>query len=220
LGIKKVDGIIAQTKAQKKAFELLTGKNVCHLPSIFSPTFGDSPRGNTPISGDDFILWVGSNTDRKRPLIFFDLAQQFPDLSFVMVFSPGDGTGGIEVNAGPQNLKFVASCPRDRLKYYYMQSMMLVSTSKLEGFPNVFLETWWHKKPVLSLDVDPDGIIEKLKLGKVVSDMAALCRELKQLSANKKLRISMGENAHRYVRETHASEKIIGRFHNYLTTNL
>jgi glycosyltransferase involved in cell wall biosynthesis len=44
-------------------------------------------------------------------------------------------------------------------------SRALVSTSPMEGFPNVFIEAWACGLPVLSLHVDPGNTIAKEGLG-------------------------------------------------------
>jgi glycosyltransferase involved in cell wall biosynthesis len=198
----------------------LVKKAVYYLPSIFSYVASENSNHNLEPAKEGIILWVGSNTARKRPNIFVEMAHRFPKMNFIMIFSPGDGTGGIDVESRPENLEFVASCPREKLRYYYKKSLLLLSTSKLEGFPNVFLESWWFKRPVLSLDVDPDGVIAKHQLGKVVFDIESLAKELENLCANKKLRETFGENGYRYVKENHSSEKVANQFLQYVTAQM
>jgi glycosyltransferase involved in cell wall biosynthesis len=41
----------------------------------------------------------------------------------------------------------------------------LLNTSKMEGFPNAFIEAWALRTPVISLSVDPGGVIRKNNLG-------------------------------------------------------
>jgi glycosyltransferase involved in cell wall biosynthesis len=46
-------------------------------------------------------------------------------------------------------------------------SKALVSTSPMEGFPNIFIEAWACGIPVLSLYFDPGGVIKREQLGEV-----------------------------------------------------
>ncbi len=209
IGLKLVSGVFAQTIHQQEAFKSLTNVNVYHLPSVYSELPLDDDKN---LIKKPFILWVGSNSSRKRPHIFKDIANQYPHLLFVMIYSIGDGTGGIDENLGPSNLIYIPSCPREKIGSYYNKSDFLVSTSALEGFPNIFLESWYFRKPVLSLEVDPDGIITNYQLGIVANDLSSLYREFQTLINNKSLRNKLGENGRNYINSVHNPEKIISKF--------
>ena len=43
----------------------------------------------------------------------------------------------------------------------------MISTSPMEGFPNIFVEAWACGIPVFSLSFDPGGVIRKERLGEV-----------------------------------------------------
>lgn len=45
------------------------------------------------------------------------------------------------------------------------RSKALISTSPMEGFPNIFIEAWGCGVPVLSLHVDPGEVIKNEGLG-------------------------------------------------------
>ena len=58
----------------------------------------------------------------------------------------------------------------------------LISTSPMEGFPNIYIEAWTYGIPVLSLNFDPGGVIERENLGtmahgnleKIINAMASV----------------------------------------------
>jgi glycosyltransferase involved in cell wall biosynthesis len=208
-GLKFVTGIFAQTIYQANAFQRLTDVNVHYLPSVYC---------KIPVNGkinsikQPYILWVGSNSSRKRPYIFKSIADKFPDISFVMIYSMGDGTGGIDENSGPSNLIYLFSCPREKIGSYYYESEFLVSTSALEGFPNTFLESWYFRKPVLSLEIDPDDIIKKYHLGMVAKDLNALYHNFEILINDEKLRNKLGQNGRNYINSIHSPENVIPKF--------
>ena len=212
-GLKLVTGIFAQTIHQVNAFKRLTNVDVHYLPSVYSKLI---VADNINSIKRPFILWVGSNSFRKRPHIFKDIAFQYPHLSFVMIYSIGDGTGGIDENHGPPNLIYIASCPREKIGSYYCKAEFLISTSALEGFPNTFLESWYFKKPVLSLEVDPDGIIKKYKLGIVAKDLNSFYRKFEILINDKKLRNKLGQNGRKYIDSVHNPENVIPKFLNII----
>ncbi len=206
LGLRFVTGILAQTQTQKRLMSKLTHRPVHHLPSIFR----EIPMGIAlPRSNDPIILWVGSNSARKRPQIFIEAAEKLPTLKFVMIISPGDGTGALGNISFPENLTIIESCPRQEMGMHYRRSVFVVSTSFLEGFPNIFLESWGFGKPVVSLEVDPDSVIRRYRLGLVADTKETLFDCIQQMSTEKRLRDRLGKNGRRYIEKWHRPETVL-----------
>jgi glycosyltransferase involved in cell wall biosynthesis len=63
------------------------------------------------------------------------------------------------------NVKLLGELNHSRTLNEISDSKALISTSPMEGFPNVFIEAWACGIPVYSLNVDPGCVIEKEGLG-------------------------------------------------------
>lgn len=208
IGLGMVAGVIAQTERQEAQIREVASVQVHRVANIFLAQ--DDP--STEIVPErDVFLWVGSNSARKRPEVFAALARELPELEFVMVYGAGDGTGAIDTMAVPNNLRLVGQLPRDELNSYYRRATALISTSELEGFPNVFLESWSCETPVFSLDVDPDGVITEHELGRVVSSAQGLIELCRNAQKNEPSIRTMGKNGARYIQQCHGVSRVVGQ---------
>ena len=82
-------------------------------------------------------------------------------------------------------------------------SKALISTSPMEGFPNIFIEAWACGKPVLSLYCDPGNIIEKEKLGEIGhGNMDKIIQAMKVLKNS----TEFARKAKAYVEKNHANK--------------
>jgi hypothetical protein len=84
-------------------------------------------------------------------------------------------------------------------------AVAIVSTSRSEGLPNVFMEGWNQGVPALALDHDPNGVIERERLGCFAHGspdrLAASARELWEQRHD---RAEFGDRCRRYMRREHA----------------
>ena len=77
-------------------------------------------------------------------------------------------------------------------------------TSDREGFPNVFLQAWQAKCAVVTLKIDPDGVIEKYDLGRVSDDLTTMSEDIDLLMTKDTLRDRIVSNGLEYINENHA----------------
>ncbi|MFM7374801.1 MAG: hypothetical protein ACKO39_06590, partial [Chthoniobacterales bacterium] len=108
------------------------------------------------------FLWVARCQRIKRPHLFLDLAERFPEAKCEMICPREDLELWQEVSdraKGLANLTFRESVPYTEIQDRYDAAKFLVSTSEAEGFPNNMIQAAQGSAGVLSLEVDPDGFI-------------------------------------------------------------
>ena len=72
------------------------------------------------------------------------------------------------------------------------------------------LEAWSVGTPVVSLSVDPGGVILREQLGLVSGSDARLVRDVVTLSCTEPLNVRLGENALAYVTSRHCVDAVYG----------
>jgi glycosyltransferase involved in cell wall biosynthesis len=202
LETKTADVVIAQTLFQKRLLkerfkvESSVIKNGFSIPKLIDK------KSQPPI-----VLWVGSISSVKRPHLFLELAKSIPSAHFEMIGGKGEPTQlyqEIEMVARKlSNLRFYGFVPYDKINNFFRRASIFVNTSILEGFPNTFIQAWANYNPVVSLNVDPDDIIQKQKLGFHSNTFKQLISDVISLLNNRELAETMGKNGREYVEKEH-----------------
>jgi glycosyltransferase involved in cell wall biosynthesis len=175
---EQADHVIVQSETQLRRFRqkydtpATLVRNM--LPDMVPPS-REPPRNR--------VLWVGSIKEVKRPELFVELARvsRGSALEFTMVGEIQDRRAGAAVLAADKALAgftYVPSLPLLDAWQRIATSRMLVNTSRIEGFPNTFIQAWLSGIPVATLGVDPDGVIRRRRIGIVCSDVTDLRRSL------------------------------------------
>ena len=108
------------------------------------------------------VCYIGRWDRRKRPELFCQLAQSFPEVQFIAVGSSRDAKWDHYLRdtfSSVPNLEmtgFVDQFASDRHSQILDKSWIMVNTATREGLPNSFLEASAHGCAILSA-VDPDG---------------------------------------------------------------
>lgn len=213
LGIKNADCIISQTKNQR---ELL--KKNFNRDSIIIKTGYAIPNDKTNKITPPIILWVGTMKKKiKQPELFLKLARAIPNAKFQMIGGPmqRDQQYYEEIKKSASkipNLDFVGFMPPHEVNQYFDQASLFVNTSPKEGFPNTFIQSWVRYVPVVSLNVDPDDIICKNKLGFHSKTFDQMVTDIKLLLKDERLREEMGMNGRKYVEQEHNIKKIVKKY--------
>ena len=147
--------VVAQTDRQQALLGRKYGLDATVVPNGYPPA--SAP---LPATDREYLLWVGRLHEReKRPHLYLDLAERLPELECRLVGPVDEGDPYEQrIAERARELDNVTMCgevsPRE-IHEQYRRAIALVSTSRHEGFPNVFLEAWRQATPVASLAVDP-----------------------------------------------------------------
>jgi glycosyltransferase involved in cell wall biosynthesis len=151
------------------------------------------------------LLWVGRCQHIKRPHLFLDLADQLPAARCTMVCPKEDMALWESVSErarGIPSLTFLERVPYHEIQETYDRARFLVSTSEAEGFPNVMIHAAQGAAGILSLDLDPDGLIEFFGAGFCAEgDFERLVHRTGELMTDQVLSLQMGEGAERMLSE-------------------
>ncbi len=211
IDIKFSDKVVSQNSYQK-----LKLKGKYNVDSIIIKNSIDLSEHYDKKSIGEYLLWVGTIRAIKQPELFLKVAQFFPQNKFVMIGGAGESPEyytQIKKNAEKiKNVEFKGFVPTQLINSYYQNAILLINTSKTEGFPNTFLEAWAHSIPVVSLNVDPDGIISQHNLGYHSTTFEQLLIDIKNLLTNIESITVMGKNGRKYVEENHDIEKIMDQY--------
>lgn len=151
------------------------------------------------------FLWVARCQPIKRPLLFLDLAERFPNASCEMICPREDVGLWQEVSGRARllpNVTFRESVPYAEIQDRYDAAKFLVSTSEAEGFPNNMIQAAQGGAGILSLEVDPDGFIGKFNAGYCANgDFGRLVDEVTKQLANSSGAEAAARGAERMVAE-------------------
>jgi len=190
-GYYLIDGIIVQLEQQTR--KLPVRKEIVIYNSVddsITPFHWDRP----------FIVWVGNLRAVKNPEIYVDLARNLPHIDFLMVGKiQGPYKALLKKSSLYPNFHYLGPKPNNEVNGILQQSLFLVLTSGIEGFPNVFIQAWMQAKPTVSLYYDPDNMIRDNNIGCVSGSFEQLVRDTKTLIEDETLREEMGQRARAFA---------------------
>lgn len=212
-GLKRADGIVVQNAAQAVACRDRLQREPLVIPNAIAVSEDDAP------TKERVVVWVGALRDIKQPSLFVDLARQLPDIDFVII---GGDVASERATARRvtteafhvPNLKMAGRLGRDAVDDYLRRAALLVNTSRVEGFPNAFLEAWRRGTPVLSF-VDVDGLIARESVGAVCADLDDMVAKTRELVDDASQRVAMGARARKLVTENYSADAIAPRYLRY-----
>jgi glycosyltransferase involved in cell wall biosynthesis len=158
------------------------------------------------------VCALGRLDPRKRPELFIELAERFPEVRFVMIGGSHDQAREQSLRrrcAGIANLQltgFIDQFTSNRLSEILGRSWVLVNTSTREGLPTSFLEGLAHGCALLS-ELNPDGVVERYGHRVARGDFAS---GLTRLLADGHWR-RLGASGRDYVARHYEQERVIER---------
>lgn len=206
--IYHVDTLILQTEYQRALLrehfqrDGLVIRNPMDLTQKFPP-------GNH----SKVVLWVGKSDQIKRPELALDLVEEFAEYVFTLIMSFSNEKIHNDIFARAKslpNVTILPYIPYEQVEEIYAKASLLVNTSIFEGFPNTFLQAAKYGVPILSLNVDPDGMLTEHDCGRYCKgDFETMKSALAELMT-KSVHDRLGANGLEYVHKYH-DKTIIGR---------
>lgn len=211
-GIRNAHLILAQSQYQRRQLEMRYGRNdVCVVPN-FHPLPAKCTQSPTlPYQ----VVWVATLKPLKNPAAFVQLARHFADrrdVRFVIMGRPAvDDTWAARLMrsiAAQQNLTYLGERSQNEVNAMLEKAYLLVNTSDVEGFSNTFVQAWMRGVPVVSLHVDPDGLLSTGQLGRVSGNEQQLWRDVGELLDSPESRREMGRRCRAYAEANHTMSNI------------
>jgi glycosyltransferase involved in cell wall biosynthesis len=214
-GLRHADAIVAQTRFQADLLERNYGRKVDGIVSNFHPA-----REEPLAKGEQArVLWIANLKAIKQPRVFLQLAEAFAaahpelDARFVVMGAIQYDEAGADnlrsAMAAVDNLDYLGELSQDEVNAELARAHLLVNTSVLEGFSNTFIQAWMRQVPVLSLNVNPDGLLDDDLLGGCANgDFNALLALVARYVRDVALRERIGAHAEQYALEHHSYKNI------------
>ncbi len=215
-GLHRTDLILAQNYYQQKQFK----NNLClestvilsgHEVPDFMSNDGLSSETKKPV-----ILYVGILGERKQCDLFVQLAEDCADISCEFLMA-GYGEKTFEIrkqNAEKRiaNFRFIGQVTFEESNRLISQAFLVVNCSKSgrEGLPNVFIQSWLRGVPVLSLNTNPDGVLDGKVYGICANcDFNFMKSELRRLIYNPKERDLLGRRSYEYSKVKYNIKNVV-----------
>jgi glycosyltransferase involved in cell wall biosynthesis len=210
-GLRLCDHIITQTRRQQQTLEqdFKRSSSVLSMPCEGYLHVTRAPQ-------QDAVVWVGRISHQKRLECLLDIAELLPHRRFEVIGAPNSSDSDyaremIERARKIPNVALLGRVPYREMGSVYARAAVLCSTSRYEGFPNVYLEAWSAGIPIVSA-FDPDDLIKRYQLGRVTLDARESAEAIEQLMTDGALRAATGERARAFFREYHELERAMSAF--------
>lgn len=162
------------------------------------------------------LLWVARCHPVKRPALFLDLAERFPQLRCRMICSVQDRPLWESIQARASklaNVEFLERVPYRDIQAHFNASRIFVNTSASEGVPNTFIHSGLGRTAIASLAVDPDGMFEVFGAGICASGHPEkLTRTIAKWMADAAALRRAQDECARFVREWHDNTHNVNTF--------
>ena len=220
-GLWRADKIFVQHSGQLSMLHPRLRAKACILPKVCPLPPAMQPHSKR----QEYVAWVATLRQHKRPDVLIDIARRAPDVRFIVCGGPTDyqtpagyGMRVVETLTKLPNVDYRGRVGPEEAMGVIADAALLLCTSDEEGFPNTFTQAWSSGTPIVSLKVDPDSIIEKMGLGAVSRTVDVAVADINALMASVDRREEIALRARRYISEKHNEAVVVEIFNNALCT--
>lgn len=203
-GIKNAGKIIGQAHYQDELLQ----KNYHRSCDLITANFHPQPESAVQKTGPVKIVWAANYKKWKQPELYIECAEQFAsqkDIVFFMIGRPKNSSWQDKIQHRADKLDnffYLGEKPIEEVNRILGEAHLFINTSWSEGFPNTFIQAWMRRVPVISLHVDPDGLIQKNGIGRLSASFSQMVKDVEYLIENHEAREAMGEKAQKFAFQT------------------
>ncbi len=209
-GIRHADRIVVQTQSQARLLQDRFHRSPDAVIANFHPAATEI--GNN--TGPPRVVWVANIKRSKRPDAFLRLAESLRGLTgvrFVMIGAAAEGPGDVAWHAtvmrsiaDAPNVDYLGELSQDQVNAELARAYVFVNTSLYEGFPNTFIQAWQRAVPVVSLGINPDGVLDRQTTGLLAASEQQLAQIVRQLIEDRPFRDRLARGAVAHATEFHS----------------
>lgn len=220
-GLYRTEKIFVQHGGQLSKLPRQWRAKASILPKVceLSKGLGESVDVKPHSLRQEYVAWVAMLREPKRPDVLVEIARAAPHISFVVCGGithhrcpPGYGESIIRQFETVPNIEYRGQLAPTKAAQLIADAAVLLSTSDEEGFPNTFTQAWASGTPVISLKLDPEGIIARLRLGAVSGSIRRAIVDISTLLNSPQEREQVAARARRYIAEVHSGAAVIAEF--------
>ena len=213
-GMQHAHDVIVQTERQQALLRTHLSRESTLIRNP-APASVRSPARTAP-SHDGRLLWIGRIDPNKRHDAALALAGLLPQRPMTMVCNNIHSVGApllAQVQRVLPNLTLLDHVPLSQIDALFREADVLVNTSIVEGFPNTFLQAGMHGIPVVSMSVDPDGMLAVHGCGRVSDGTCAgMSKTIEALLQDRGAYADCAAASARWVHERHGAAERIAEF--------
>lgn len=202
-GVKKASIIFSQNKIQSEIIKKNFGRESSTLySSVKIDPYPLEKRENV-------CLFIASIKEMKNPEIFCEIAawikKTSENIKFEIIgknYSNPEFADNLVQLINKTGVVYNGELTLEVIQSKLKRSKLLINTSTFEGFPNTFIRAWANGVPVVSLNVDPDNLIESKKIGVFCRGSVERMEEaIKSLMAKEEEWNILSINAYNFAKE-------------------
>ncbi len=201
-GATHADIIVAQSRDQVRMLRENFGRKADRVIGNFHnvPQIPEKPV-------DRFaVVWIANLKAVKRPDKFLEVAALLEDLSGIEFIMVGRAYSSLSLQSDFEqamlrrsNVRYVGALTNEEVNKLLERSHLLINTSESEGFSNTFIQAWMRSVPVLTLGVNPDGLLDDSFLGNSHDSTTEIADSIRGLVSNPDMLEDMGKRSRQYA---------------------
>ncbi len=195
-GIRNASCRIAQTRTQARLLEENYGLSSREVIYNFHP----APERLPDKALKTRVLWIANLKPAKRPELMLDIAEELKssgDIEIRMMGAPWQNTVRqqhfLKRVETLSNVQYLGTVPQEQVNEELGRAHILVNTSTAEGFSNTFIQAWMRRVVVLTMGVNPDGLLDAGVLGRALTSVDDVAKAIRHFDAHRDELRRMGD---------------------------